>query len=151
MDRGRVLTKLDRMVEPSGGVAVLGTGPRSGTVWSSGAGGWQEIVKQTIVEFLGPHRRAGSGIYQPPNELHESVLSRSPFSHVERIVINRVAETSVDDLVGLQLSRSYASPALLGDRQQEFCARLRERLLRLQPSGVFRDEHATEILVAKRS
>jgi len=48
------------------------------------------------------------------------------------------------------ISTSYASPAQLGPRLDEFESALRTRLLQLNPSGVFDGETTTELLIATR-
>ncbi|WP_101788584.1 hypothetical protein [Nonomuraea indica] len=56
----------------------------------------------------------------------------------------------VDELVGLQLSYSYASPARLGDRVEEFPRAARRALPADNPSGVWSHVEVTEVLVARR-
>jgi hypothetical protein len=107
-------------------------------------------VKQVITEFLGPERRAGGGVYNHPAERHEVVIARSPFGYLETCPFTSPKELTVDDIVGLQLSTSYASPAQLGKRVEEFKQVLRDRLLQLAPSGLFTFEVSTEVLLATR-
>ncbi|GHB68727.1 hypothetical protein GCM10010347_43730 [Streptomyces cirratus] len=45
---------------------------------------------------------------------HEEVLLRSPFSRIEAIHWDRTDGLTVDEVVGLQLSFSFTSPAALG-------------------------------------
>ena len=155
MDRDRVLLTLDGMIATNGGVVVLG----SGSVWSTQGTGqgpgtkarsWTDVAKEVIVEFLGPERRAGTGVYNHPVDRHEVVLARSPFSNVEKLIFASSRTVTVDDLVGLQLSTSYASPAQLRDRLSAFKSALTDRLLNFEPSGLFHCQETTEVLIAAR-
>ncbi len=148
MDRDRLLTVLDKLILAEGGVALVNNGGIS--VWSGSDSGWIGVTKEVVTEFLGFKRRAGSATYQHPTDPHELVLARSSFSHVEKIKFTKSEEKTIVDIVGLQLSTSYASPVQLGDRIDEFCEVLTERLLKLEPSGVFRGETITEVLIATR-
>ncbi len=148
MDRDNVLKTLDRMIVPSGGVAVLSSG---GSVWSDRVDSWAAVVKDVVVEFLGSERRAGSGTYSHPTENHEVVLARSPFRRVERFDFRSSQAITVNEIIGLQLSTSYASPVQLGKRIGEFRRVLKVRLLEIEPSGMFSSQTITEVLVATRS
>lgn len=119
MNRAQTLKILDKLILPQGGVALVSR--RGDSIWSGGDSSWQAIVKETLVEFLGSKRRAGSGTYEHPTERHEIVLARSPFSHVEQFQFIEIEEKTVEEIIGLQLSTSYASPVKLGDRLDEFC------------------------------
>jgi ubiquinone/menaquinone biosynthesis C-methylase UbiE len=153
MDRDFILQKLNRLIVENGGVAIL-----NGTsVWSDArvnsssdeqTNAWSDVVKEVIIEFLGPERRAGAGIYQQPQDRHEMVLARSPFACLEKLSFVTTHDLTIEQLVGLQLSTSYASPAQLGNRVDEFKEVLSERLLNLAPSGVFHSKTTTEVLIA---
>jgi ubiquinone/menaquinone biosynthesis C-methylase UbiE len=147
MDRGGVLKKLDRIIASGGGVALVSGGA---SVWSGPGEGWSSVVKEVVVRFLGPHRVAGTGTYNDPPERHEAVLRKSAFSHVEELTFELERVMSIEDIVGLQLSTSYASPAQLGSRLEEFRNVLRERLAKLNPSGHFQSSTPLQMLIAKR-
>ena len=156
MDRDEALKTLDRMILPRGGVAILSGGPG---LWPKigqnlrDAGREKvlfETIREVIVDFLGPERRAGSGTYTHPEDTHEVVLGRSPFHHVEKTNFVTPQELTIEQMVGLQLSTSYASPALLGSRLDDFKKALTERLAAIEPSGVFRGERTIEALIGTR-
>jgi len=150
MDRDRLLNTLQRLIVLDGGIAILG----SKSVWaqadSSTTPSISTIIKNVVTEFLGPERRAGSGTYKAPSERYESLLARSPFSHVEVMEFEAVHEKTVEEIVGLQLSTSYASPAQLGSRLSDFKSTLTERLLAIEPSGKFVDTETTSVILASR-
>lgn len=147
-DRDALLADLDGRIDAKGGVVVLDGGK---SVWTDrGAHAWGDVAKGVVQEFLGPERRAGSGIYNHPKDPHEVVLARSPFAQVEKRTFVSPRTMTIDDVIGLQLSTSYASPAQLGDKIGDFRARLAERLAEMSPSGVFEAQIEHEALVATR-
>lgn len=146
--RDALLADLDGRIDADGGVVLLDGG--KGVWFGGGAHAWGDVAKAVVQEFLGPERRAGGGVYTHPAERHEAVLARSPFARVEKRTFVTRRTMTIDDVVGLQLSTSYASPAQLGDRIDDFRARLSERLAQLSPSGVFEGEIEHEALVATR-
>ncbi len=144
--RDRLLHVLDSLIVADGGVVILSVG----SVWSGSGEVWSVIVKSVVIEFLGEHRRAGAGTYSHPKDRHEVVLARSTFSNVTKHNFTVDMEMTVDDIIGLQLSTSYASPRQLGDRVDEFKTVLRDRLLEANPAGVFIGKQETELLFAVR-
>lgn len=147
MDRERVLQILDLIVDASGGVAVISG---SGSVWGDKGSPVDEIVRVVVKEFLGPVRRAGQGEYEPPRTRHEEVLVASSFSNVTVSSEEVTRDMSVDEIVGLQLSTSYASPNLLGNRIEEFKTSLRNRLLQIEPTGRYRSRSKVSMIVGRR-
>lgn len=147
MDRPDVLQKLDGLLSNGGGVAVLGGAVNT---WSDQQDNWETVVKETVQKFLGSERRAGRGTYQHPKKSHQDVLSESPFKNVEIHTFEEEGNITIDDIVGLQLSTSYASPSLLGDCMDEFVGSLRDRLQVLSPSGRFRFSRTFEVITAVR-
>ena len=149
MDRPEVLRVLDGFIDAGGGVAVV-----SGTasVWreEGNAPTWAAVTRGLLVELLGPERRAGGGTYNHPAERHEAVLERSPFPRIESYRFEVAERLTTDEIVGLQLSTSYASPAQLGPHLDTFRRELAFRLRALEPSGIFTILNLTEMLLATR-
>jgi ubiquinone/menaquinone biosynthesis C-methylase UbiE len=151
MDRELVLDLLDELIEPGGGVALV-SGATS--IWSrTGAveGAWLDVTREVVTRFLGPERRAGQGTYAHPARSHAEILRGSPFGAIEERRFTSVRRMSVDDVMGLQLSTSYASPAQLGDRLPAFRAELTRRLEELNPGDGFETVEHTDLIVARRS
>ncbi len=145
-DRTQVLVAMDRMVAPGGAVVIVG-GPPPGAV---GPPPWTQIAAEIRARYLGAERRAGSGTYSHPTETHQQVLNRSPFSRLEIVSWDHTLTRTRDDVVGLQLSYSYSSPAQLGRSRAAFERDLRAALDRLDPSGVFVEHLRTEAIIATR-
>jgi ubiquinone/menaquinone biosynthesis C-methylase UbiE len=145
-DREKLAEKLDRMIMPDGGIALV-----SGeSVWSASSTAWQTIAKDVIVEFLGERRRAGAGVYSDPVERHEDILARSAFGSVVELTFEWQRSLTAEDIVGLQLSTSYASPSQLGPKLEAFRSELRERLRQTNPSDLFDDVIKTQLILATR-
>jgi SAM-dependent methyltransferase len=88
MERDAVLASLDRMIVASDGVAMFG----GDSVWKQkepqddqvAERAWASVVKETVVEFLGPERRAGTGTYKDPADRYEIVLARSACNKIDK-------------------------------------------------------------------
>ncbi|MCB9652994.1 MAG: class I SAM-dependent methyltransferase [Deltaproteobacteria bacterium] len=94
-DREALMTDLDGLVGPNGGVVVLSTGP--GGWFDGGRYPWSDVTKEVIQEFLGPKRRAGSGFYHHSDVRHEVVLAHSPFRKVSKESFTCSRTLSIDD------------------------------------------------------
>jgi ubiquinone/menaquinone biosynthesis C-methylase UbiE len=146
MDGDATLAALDRLVEPGGGLLLAG---EACGIWSGDAP-WQQVVRAMLRRWLGGERRAGSGIYQVREERWEHTLARSPFRRVELYRQQLTRHWTVEYILGLLLSTSFASAAVLGDRRDVVERDLRDRLLALDPSGVFSEELELEAHLAWR-
>ncbi|MEV5778047.1 class I SAM-dependent methyltransferase [Streptomyces antimycoticus] len=146
MDRDRTLRDLDQLIEPNGAV-VLASGGAPGDVEPAP---WLQVITDVRTRYLGPARRAGSSTYTHPKERHQDVLARSPFSTVETAHWDRTVTRTLDEVVGLQFSYSYSSPAQLGDRKDAFERDLRQALTDFNPDGRFDELVRTEAIIATR-
>ena len=146
MDRDQILQDLNTLVELDGGV-VLASGGAPGEIDPPD---WKTVVDEVRISYLGPQRRAGKGTYSHPKERHEQVLARSPFSAVEKHSWDRTVTRTLSEVVNLQYSYSYSSPAQLGPDQAAFDADLRAALSKHTPDGVFHERVRTEAIIATR-
>ncbi|MER6253567.1 class I SAM-dependent methyltransferase [Streptomyces sp. NPDC001584] len=147
MDRDQTLTDLDRLCAPRAGVVVLSAGPPG----TSPLPPWAEVVAEVRANYLGAVRRAGHGVYPEPPEPFRATLERSAFSVVEMVPFEQLVVRTPDELIGLQLSNSYSTPAQLGPRRALFERDLRQALLQHDPSGRYEETIHTEALIAVRS
>jgi ubiquinone/menaquinone biosynthesis C-methylase UbiE len=152
MDREVVLRTLDRLIEPGGGVACIS---RNDSFFSHLENGWGDAVRDVLREMLGDAWDYSGRLKQRQEMRHEEgfeeVFATSPFPAIEKRTFTVRDTLTVDDIIGLQLSTSYAAPELLVDRHDEFRTLLTRRLLDLEPSGTFTEESAIHLLIAKRS
>ncbi|MGL5865596.1 MAG: class I SAM-dependent methyltransferase [Dermatophilaceae bacterium] len=143
-DRDRTLEVLDDIVRPYGAVVVIsGASPVEPPAW-------QAAIDQVRHRFLGPERRAGSGTYTHPAERHEVVLARSAFSNVTAEMFTWSLESTVDELVGRQLSYSYSSPILLAEDLPRYEESLHTALSEFATDGRLSEQLHSETLIARR-
>lgn len=145
-DRDKVLIELDDLLTPGGAVVIVG-GPAPGTIAPAP---WLEVIAEVRTRYLGPDRRAGSGTYSHPKDPHQEVVARSPFSHVETVGWDRTVERTLQEVIGLQLSYSFSSPAQLGPDRAAFEEDLRTALSAFNPLGRFEEHVRTEAIIATR-
>ncbi|MEU6737778.1 class I SAM-dependent methyltransferase [Streptosporangium sandarakinum] len=144
MDRERVLDDLDRLLPAHGAVVIVGP------VHDPEEPSW-EPVAQAVRRDFGLEWRANSESYEQTGRHHDDVLRESPFRRLESRCFTRVIRRSAEDIVGLQLSFSYSSPARLGDRLPAFTEALREALAAANPGGAdWEEEDVTDVLIARR-
>jgi SAM-dependent methyltransferase len=146
MDRDQTLRDLDAMVEPGGFVALvvshaLGT-PKP---W------WEALLDHIRDRYFGPHRLAGPGVlFRYLIEDHETVLRRSAFSCVRVLRADHPVRLSLDELIGLQYTYAFSSPAVLGDRREEYERELRAALGATEPSERFTATVQAQLIVGER-
>lgn len=145
-----MLTALDEIVEPDGGVALVSGAASIFSATDAVEGAWLDVTREVVSEFLGPRRRAGRGIYSHPKRTHEQVLLDSAFGRLETRRFTSTRLLTIDEVIGQQLSTSYASPMQLGDRLPEFRAELTRRLRELDSSDGFETVEHTDVIVARR-
>ncbi|WP_026416362.1 class I SAM-dependent methyltransferase [Actinomadura oligospora] len=148
MDRRQTLTDLDALTAPGGGVALISPHAYPDVFIPSR---WRPVIDEVRIRYLGPDRRAGNGLYPTTGRRHEELLATSPFNHVETVTWTQTVTRTLDEMVGLQLSQAYTSPALLGPHQDAYEHDLREALTELQPDGVFTQDLPTTAIIATRA
>ncbi|MEU8266973.1 class I SAM-dependent methyltransferase [Sphaerisporangium sp. NPDC049002] len=143
MDRARVLADLDALLPPAGAVVLVG--PARDPVEPP----W-EPVAQAVRQSFGLEWRAGTDCYHRSARHHVELLAESPFHDLTSASFHRTARRDAEAVIGLQLSYSYSTPARLGDRLPAFVEALGQALAEAHPSGVWEEEIATEVVVARR-
>jgi SAM-dependent methyltransferase len=149
MDRDATVAALDPLIDAGGGIALVAPAHRPSPPTDE-LGHAEQAIRGIVAQFLGPERRAGSGTYGHPIDHHERVLERSAFSLVQSWRHPWPREWSIDDLVGVTLSMSWAAPPLFGERLPEFEAAVRSFLRERYPSGVIREQGEVEVVMASR-
>jgi ubiquinone/menaquinone biosynthesis C-methylase UbiE len=142
MDREQTLKDLFKMTLSGGGVAVISdSGPTDGAMLP-----WKEAIRQTVKKWLGPERKAGKdGTYTHPKKRFEAYLKESAFSGYEEANFTVDRSWTLDEIIGYLYSTSLASPTVLGDKKGRFEADLRESLLKIEPTGRFKELATIEI------
>lgn len=143
VDRAEVACVLDRVLGPDGTIVVVADGLDDPPPWV-------DVIADIRTRYLGPVRLAGSGTWTPPPRRHAEVLRDSPFSDVRTVPWSWERRLTVDDVVGLQFSYSFSTPALFGDRADEFAAEVRAVMLDLHPDGIVVEPINVSLLLAGR-
>jgi SAM-dependent methyltransferase len=146
LDRRRVLTALDTVVAPGGFVAVVGyRAPDTQREW------WHPLLVKLREKHLGAADLAGPSIpYVPPEVGHEAVVRASPFRRVSVLRADYRRVYTLEELLGLQRTFAYSSPATLGERREAFEADLRSTLGTLRPGGLFTATLQAAVIVGRR-
>ncbi|MBV9735979.1 MAG: class I SAM-dependent methyltransferase [Acidisphaera sp.] len=137
MDRVDTLTRLDRIIEPAGAVALFQDSAPAvpQNAWRKT---WRDI-RERYAPDAEPHRR-------DPNWVrHEAILLDSAFARLETFGVIERRALDVETLVHRTLSVSATSPSHLGDKTEAMIADIRAAL-----SDVREEVVETSALVAWR-
>ncbi|NYV75326.1 class I SAM-dependent methyltransferase [Streptomyces sp. UH6] len=147
MDRPAVLAMAARVAASHAVVAVMG----DGSLWTCDAE-WTAALRDLIRSRLGTARRAGThGTYTEPGRSFRDELAASAFGEVTRHAFPVVRNRTPEDVIGYLRTTSFARPALLADRHQQFEADARRLLRAHAHDGVLREEAVSEVLLARRT
>jgi SAM-dependent methyltransferase len=144
MRQDEVLDKAYDLIEPGGGIALMGN---PGGIWH-GDEPWERAIREVIVRWLGPMRRNRAGTVTLEDGAEKKSLARSRFVDVTIGEHRWERPVDVETILGEQYSTSYASRALLGENADAFEADARRSLLALEPSGRFVQRLRTEYIFA---
>ncbi len=144
-DRAAVAVALDRILDPDGAIVVITDG-----LTHEDQPHWVHTIADIRARYLGPKRLAGSGEWTPPPRRHTEVLRDSPFSAVRTVPWSWQRRLTVDDVVGLQFSYSFSTPALFGDRAPAFAGEVRTALLAAHPDGTIVEPLQVDVVIARR-
>ncbi|MBU1013568.1 MAG: class I SAM-dependent methyltransferase [Bacteroidetes bacterium] len=124
MDQYPLLQKLHSILEPGGGVALIG----DGSFWT-GNEPWQKRVKEVIQGFLGQKRRAGNSTYSAPDEPYIVTLKNNGYDDPHYEAIPLIREWKIQSIIGYLYSTSFSAKHLFGDRLKEFEEVIKEELI----------------------
>lgn len=144
-DRPRFLRHITDYMTDDGVLAVFG----DLSIWAGGDE-WKDRAREVVQDMLGQKRRAGNALYQAPQRDYEDDLVEAGFTHTRRVRIPVARQRSVESVIGLLHSMSFASPALLGARINDFDNRVREALEPLTDNGLLLDHNEFYILTSRR-
>lgn len=143
MDRTTVLETLYNMVTLNGGVAIIDNYSPNKVVLP-----WQEKVNEVVKHWYGEERKAGNTTYSHPLISHQEVIENSPFDLEVYHMPPYGQIWTVDSIIGNIYSTSYGSKRFLGEHVQLFENHLREELLALNETGVFKEQIETSVKLA---
>lgn len=143
MDRNAVLAKLEGLIADGGGLALVNPGRRRPQE------SWEDAARAIVEIYLGPPVRHPKSNPQEPE--HEPALRRSTaFSYFTTREFPGAITRDIPSILGFIYSVSQTARARFGDRAEAFEADLTERLLRLNPTGIFEERIETEVLITMK-
>ncbi len=155
---GTAFHRLERRRVADLAMEWLPSGRHLALLWSSvpsaGPAPWQRVLGDVVlqwVEATGTVDRVPSMFEQRMAEQpHTRVLSEAGFDIVGRHEFTQVHDWHVASLLGWAYSTSILSRTALGDHVEAFEADVRERLLAIEPAGVFREAASFAYDLARR-
>ena len=146
VEQDKVLPQIYEMLEPGGGLVIVSG---SSSIWRNPEKeAWKDKCKEVIQRYLGEKRRAGNSCYVELKERFEDILSRSQFRSFEKWEHLSERKKTIDEIIGLLYTTSFARKDFFGDRLEEFERELERELLKLNPTGEFTEKVQTEALLA---
>ncbi|MBT9146937.1 MAG: Trans-aconitate 2-methyltransferase [Syntrophomonadaceae bacterium] len=136
MEQYPLLKKLHNILEPGGGVAIIG----DGSFWT-GDESWQKRVKEVIQSFLGQERRAGQTKFNSSVEPFSVILENSNYFDVQYKAFPIMREWDIQSILGYLYSTSFSAKHLYGDRLQEFEDTMKEQLIIANNGNLIFVEH----------
>ncbi|MEI4771555.1 methyltransferase domain-containing protein [Psychrobacillus sp. FJAT-51614] len=143
MDRERVLDTLYEMISYGGGVAIIDNYSPNKELLP-----WQKKVNEVVKQWYGNQRRAGKTTYSHPTVSYQEIVSNSKFD-LEMIELPNYEQLwTLDSIIGNLYSTSYGSKHFLGENVKLFEKHLKEQLLEVDSSGVFKEQINISIKLA---
>jgi SAM-dependent methyltransferase len=144
-DRAAVADVLDDLLVDGGAIVVVSDG-----LSHDEQPEWVHAIAEIRTRYLGTRRLAGSVAWTPPPRRHTEVLRDSPFSVVETVPWSWQRRLTVADVVGLQFSYSFSTPAQFGDRAAEFADEVTAAMLATYPTGIVTERITVDVTIARR-
>jgi ubiquinone/menaquinone biosynthesis C-methylase UbiE len=149
LDRRRVADVAMQRLRPGGHLALL---------WSAtpvdGTEPWQRCVTEIFEDWLrrlDATDRLPADFQEHLDQLpHEAVLRDAGFIVEDRYEFSGRHDWTVAELIGFIYSTSLLSRAVFGDRAGAFEAEVEERMLAVEPSGVFHETTSFAYDLARR-
>lgn len=148
MQQAEVLQKVYKLTEARGGVVIVSD---SSSPWRDEKGEqWKELRKEVVQKYLGEKRRAGNAFYNEPKEKFEDLLAASSFGGYEKWTHEYERTWKLEAVINFLYSTSFASRPLFGEKLDSFESELREKLLKLNPEGIFKERVHLQALIANK-
>jgi ubiquinone/menaquinone biosynthesis C-methylase UbiE len=155
---GNAFHRLQRQVVAASAMRWLAPGGHLALLWSGvpwvGGQAWQETLAEAVDQWT---REAGVGDRIPADlaehlsaEPHTTVLARAGFTIAGEFEVESAHQWTVESLTGYAYSTAILSPAALGRHTPAFERDVRERLLAVEPDGVFRESISFKCTLARR-
>jgi len=131
------------MLKAGGGLVVINPGRRRPQE------SWEPLAHEVVSRYVTPRARHPS---KSPELAHEPSLLRSAaFSEFTPTEYAMEFERDIASIIGYAYSMSNSPKSDFGTRAADFERELSSELLKMSPSGIFRERVETELIVAKRA
>lgn len=146
MDRPQVLQSLYDRIELGGGIAIIDHYSPD-TVLQP----WQEKVQEVVKHWYGKERRAGNSTYSHPTVSHEEIIKNSKFNLETHHIPSYEQIWTIDTIIGNHYSTSFGAKRFLGENAVSFEKQLKDELLSIDKSGVFKEQMKTSVKLALKN
>jgi ubiquinone/menaquinone biosynthesis C-methylase UbiE len=134
MDQERDLEQLYQLIEPNGGLFIVGTAK---TAQNKPTSEKDKQINNLLAEYLGPQRRAGKYVYSKPPKSYDELLSIAKFNHRQSQIYETKVVRNVEQELGNLYSMSWGRRAYFGDQLPKFERAFRTQLSKILPPGGF--------------
>jgi SAM-dependent methyltransferase len=142
MNQADVLERVYAMLEPGGGVVILG----NPGFLRAGGDAWERVAQEVLERWLEEWPSRHLAIKPNADGAEKVSIAQSRFVDVELGEYRWQRSVNVDTIIGELFSTSGASRAVLGEKSDAFAADLRQSLLQLDSSGQFVERIRTEFI-----
>lgn len=143
MDRPKVLESLYEMIAVGGGIAIIDNYSPNAVLLP-----WQQKVQEVVNHWYGDERRAGNITYSHPTVSHQEIISHSKFDLEVHQISTFDQKWTVDSIIGNHYSTSFGAKRFLGENVDLFEKHLKEELLAIDHTGVFKEQINTSVKLA---
>ncbi|WP_342541782.1 class I SAM-dependent methyltransferase [Paenisporosarcina sp. FSL H8-0542] len=146
MNRPKVLDSLYEMIAIGGGIAIIDNYSPKDVLLP-----WQEKVQEVVKHWYGNERRAGNITYSHPTVSHQDIISSSKFDLEIHQMPSYEQVWTLDSIIGNHYSTSFGAKRFLGDNVDFFEKHLKEELLAIDKTGVFKEQINTSVKLALKN
>jgi ubiquinone/menaquinone biosynthesis C-methylase UbiE len=143
MDRPLVLEILYEMIGVGGGIAIIDNYSPSKVLLP-----WQKKVHEVVEHWYGNERKAGNTTYNHPLVSHQEIIASSNFDLEVHQMPSFEQIWTLDSIIGNHYSTSFGAKRFLGENVNLFEKHLKEELLVIDKTGVFKEQIHTSVNLA---
>jgi SAM-dependent methyltransferase len=141
VDRLAVAEQVYDLLAPGGAIAII-SHVVTGRPTPAGTGQPlipYDAIRELVISFQGDETRRYLDFWSQPGERFEDTLAKTRFGRPQMLYAPGVTDliNTVDSVVAMYFSMSYAAPHRFGDRCLEFETALRRLLYQHSPEGLF--------------
>lgn len=134
MDRASVLEYLYDIISVGGGIALIDNYAPNKILLP-----WQKKVAKVVEQWYGSERRAGNTTYTHPTVSHQEIIAKSKFDLEIHSLPMYEQLWTIDSIIGNHYSTSFGSKRFLGENVNLFEKHLKEELLSIEETGIFKE------------